>query len=78
LEYSASFSMTLQKYRITRPTVALFLEGDHYVAHMVLDGCVVFVDPDALRQDGLVNVAWHEKNVQMFSQDIRARGKPLP
>ena len=33
--------MAGDKYRIKRTTVAMFMDGDHHVAHLVLEGSVI-------------------------------------
>jgi len=48
--------MITDRYRITRASVAMFMEGDHHVSHVVLEGSVVLVDPETFNGDMLVRV----------------------
>ena len=65
------------RYQIRRPTIALFLEDDRHVAHMVPAGAVIVVDSDRFNGNKLVEVMWDGKKAMMFTQDIRKRGKKL-
>jgi len=66
--------MSGDRYRIKRPTIALFLEDGRHVAHMVPEGTVITVQTETFNGDRLIEVLWAEKNVMMFTQDIRSRG----
>jgi hypothetical protein len=66
--------MSGDKYRIKTPTIALFLEDGRHVAHMVPEGTVITVQTETFNGDRLIEVLWAEKNVMMFTQDIRSRG----
>jgi hypothetical protein len=65
--------MPIRRYRITNPTIAVFLEDGRHVAHMVPGGAVVTIDTAALDGDRLVDVTWEGKKVMMFAQDLRSR-----
>ena len=69
--------MSNGKYRITSPTLALFLEDGHHVARTIPQGTIVIVDCKTSDGDKLVNVTWEDKEVMMFAQDLRSRAKPL-
>ena len=69
--------MARDKYRIKSPTIALFLEDGRHVSHMVPAGSVITVESAALNGDKLIGVLWAEKDVMMFTQDLRARGEKL-
>jgi len=69
--------MARDKYRIKSPTIALFLEDGRHVAHMVPAGSVIMVESKTLNADKLIGVLWAEKDVMMFTQDIRARGEKI-
>ncbi len=65
--------MPIARYRITNPTLALFEEGGHQVAHTVPTGTVVTVDSEGFDDGKRVNVTWDGKTVMMFSEDLRLR-----
>jgi len=69
--------MPQDKYRITRATVAMFMEGDHHIAHIVMEGSVVLIDPETFNGDKLVKALWAEKPVMMFAHDLRSRAKKI-
>ena len=69
--------MALEKYRIKSPTIALFLEDGRHVSHTVPAGSVIMVESATFNGDKLIGVLWAEKDVLMFTQDIRARGETL-
>jgi len=63
------------RYRIKDPTIAMFqLEGKH-VAHTVASGTVVEVTQGGIEGDRLVDVIWNDREVMMFTQDLRARAE---
>ena len=66
--------MAGDKYRIKKPTIALFMEDDRHVAHMVPADSVITVQSEELNGDRLIEVLRAEKLVMMFTQDIRTRG----
>jgi len=68
--------MPIGRYRITNPTLALFQEDGHHVAHTVPTGAFVTVDSAAFDGEKLVNVTWDGKTVMMFTQDLRLRAEP--
>ena len=67
--------MSVCKFRITKATIALFLEENRQVARTILKGTIIAVDKKLLLDDQLVDVRWEEKTVMMFTQDIRSRGE---
>jgi len=69
--------MAHDKYRIKSPTIALFLEDGRHVSHMVPAGAVITVDSTTFNGDKLIEVLWAEKDVMMFTQDLRARGEKI-
>jgi hypothetical protein len=69
--------MSVCKFRITKATIALFLEENRQVARTILEGSVIAVDKKLLQDDQLVDVTWEEKTVMMFTQDIRSRGEEV-
>jgi len=66
--------MAGDKYRITSPTIALFLEDGRHVAHMIPKDTIITVQTETFNGDRLIEVLWAEKPVMMFTQDIRSRG----
>ena len=69
--------MRFAKYRITSPTIALFPVDGRHVARTVPGGAVVCIDEGLINQNKLVEVLWHETEVMMFAQDVRARGEKV-
>jgi len=69
--------MATERYLITSPTIALFLEDGRHVAHMVPKGAMITIDGKTFNGDRLVEVIWADKVVMMFTQDLRTRGKKI-
>ena len=69
--------MTTERYLICSPTIALFLEEGRHVAHLVPEGTTVSLDGKTFNGNKLIEVAWAEKIVMMFTQDLRTRGKKV-
>jgi hypothetical protein len=65
----------LSRYRITQPTMALFLEEGRQVARCVPSGAVISLD--SVDGNKLVEVMWCEEKILMFAQDIRSRGERI-
>jgi hypothetical protein len=65
----------LSQYRITHPTMALFLEEGRHVPRCVPTGAVISLD--SVDGDKLVEVMWCEQKILMLTQDIRARGEKV-
>ena len=61
-----------KRYRLNEATIAMFEEDGCHVAHHVPSGSILMVD-GVLDGDKLMNVLWAEKNVFMFTQDLRKR-----
>ena len=65
------------RHRITNPTLALFHEDGRYVAHTVPRGALITIKDNApFDGDKLMAVVWDEREVMMFTQDLRARTEP--
>lgn len=69
--------MPLERYRITKPTIALFEEDGRHVTSMIPEGAIIAIDSETFDGNKLVNVLWDEKRVMMFTQDLRRRGELL-
>lgn len=69
--------MSLKKYRIQSPTIALFVEEGRHVARTVPAGAIVQIDGDAYNENKLVDVMWNEQAIMMFAQDVRSRGAQI-
>ena len=69
--------MTTEKYLISSPTIALFLEDGRQVAHLVPEGALIRTDGKPFNGNKLIEVTWAEKVVMMFTQDLRTRGKKI-
>ena len=69
--------MDFKRYRVTEPTIAMFEEDGCHVAHHVPAGSIIFVD-GAFDGDKLMNVLWADKQVMMFTQDLRIRTELAP
>jgi hypothetical protein len=65
----------LSRYRITQPTMALFLEEGRHVVRCVPSGAVISLD--SVEGNRLVEVEWCEQKIRMFAQDIRSRGEKI-
>jgi hypothetical protein len=69
--------MTTERYLISSPTIALFLEDGRRVAHLVPEGTLIRTDGEPFNGNKLIEVTWAEKTVMMFTQDLRSRGKKI-
>jgi len=67
--------MTIGRFRLTNPTLALIHEYGRHVAHTVPTGTIIVVDSDAFDGEKLVNVTWDTRTVMMFAQDLRSRAE---
>jgi len=69
--------MTPERYLISSPTIALFLEGGRHIAHLVPEGAMITTGGKPFNGNKLIEVTWSEKVVMMFTQDLRSRGKKI-
>ena len=69
--------MSGEKFRIKSPTIALYEEDGRHVATTIPAGSVVTIDTEDINGNRLVDVVWADKQVMMFAQDIRSRGKKV-
>ena len=69
--------MTAETYLISTPTIALFLEDGRHVAHLVPVGAVISTDGKPFNGNRLMEVAWDDRHVMMFTQDLRTRSKKI-
>ena len=69
--------MTAERYLISSPTIALFLEDGRHVAHLVPEGSLISTDGKPFNGNRLMEVTWADKAVMMFTQDLRTRGKKI-
>jgi hypothetical protein len=68
--------MSVGRYRITQPTIAVFQEGGRHVAHIVPSGALItIIDGTAFDGNRLVEVTWDGRQVMMFAQDLRSRAE---
>ncbi len=68
--------MPIGRYRILNPTLALFDDDGHQVAHTVPTGAFITVDSVALLDgDKLVDVTWEGRRHKMFAEDFRLRAE---
>ena len=72
--------MSRDIFRITSPTLVLFLEnGGHvaenggHAARMISKGELVTINSETFNGNKLVEVLWEGRAVMMFTQDLRAR-----
>lgn len=71
-------AMRFVKYRIMSPTIALFpVNGNHQAARTVPAGSVITINDSLLNENKLVEVTLQGTTVQMFAQDVRARGEQV-
>jgi hypothetical protein len=64
-------------YRITSPTVSLFLEGQRHVSRLLPKGALVKIESETFNGNKLVEVLFEGKVVMMFTQDLRSRGEKV-
>jgi hypothetical protein len=65
--------MSRDIFRITSPTLVLFLENGGHVARMISKGELVTINSETFNGNKLVEVLWEGRAVMMFTQDLRAR-----
>jgi hypothetical protein len=66
--------MSQDSYRISSPTISLFLEGDRHVARTLPKGALVKIESETFNGNKLVEVLFEEQVIMMFAQDLRSRG----
>jgi len=66
-------TMSRDIFRITSPTLVLFLENGGHVARMISKGELVTINSETFNGNKLVEVLWEGRAVMMFTQDLRAR-----
>ena len=69
--------MPAKTYQISYPTLALFEENRHHVAHTVPAGATITIEDEAFNGEKLVSVIWDGKEVMMFVQDLRERAEQV-
>jgi hypothetical protein len=69
--------MSTDAYRITSPTLSMFLEGDRYVARTLPKGAIVTIESETFDGNKLVEVRYEDKVIMMFTQDLRSRGEKV-
>ena len=69
--------MSTDAYRITSPTISMFLEGDHYMSRTLPKGAVVTIESETFDGNKLVEVRYEGKVIMMFTQDLRTRGEKV-
>jgi len=67
--------LSILRYRITEPILALLYEHEGLVAREIPAGAIIRVEAGALHKDDLINVIWRDKTVSMFSQDLCSRSE---
>ena len=69
--------MLQDTFRITSPTIILFLEDGRHVSRMISKGELVTINSETFNVNKLVEVLWEGRAVMMFTQDLRARGEKI-
>ena len=69
--------MSRDTYRITSPTISLFLDGERHVARMLPKGALVKIESETFNGNKLVEVLHEGQVVMMFTQDLRSRGEKV-
>jgi hypothetical protein len=64
-------------YRITSPTMSLFLEDGRHVGRTLPKGALVKIESETFNGNKLVEVLYEGKIVMMFTQDLRSRGEKV-
>jgi hypothetical protein len=67
--------VSLERYRLREPTMALFDEDGRRVARTVPAGTTFTVEGDTIDGKRLVSVLWNGTRVMMFIQDVRSRAE---
>jgi len=63
------------RYRLTKPTIALYPDGLKRICITVAEGAVVEVlAPVSAKTNELIEVKWQERTLSMFKEDIEERG----
>lgn len=66
-------SMSVGRYRIMSPTVAVAHERGRDVACLIPEGAIIEVSSWPLDSEDLITVNWGGQSVRMFPRDLRAR-----
>ena len=69
--------MSEDTYRITSPSMSLFLEGGIHVSRLLPKGALVTIASETFNGNKLVEVLYEGKVVMMFTQDLRSRGEKV-
>jgi len=67
--------VSLRLFRITSPTIALFLEEGRTVARTLPFGAIIAANEVLGNQ--LIEVQYEGEKILMFAQDVRARGEEV-
>ena len=65
-------------FRLTIPTIALFVEDGRQVAHKLPAGAIVNAVDGLVREMGFLDVIWDSKKISMFAMDLMSRGEKVP
>ena len=72
--YTTYSMLSGKQYRLERATLAIDVPEGKRTAVTVPSGACLRVISGPVNNNGLVNVAWDGKTVEMFEIDIRQRG----
>ena len=67
--------MPITKYRITDPTLAMYLEDGHHVSETVPRGATISTDGKKFNGEKLIEIIWNSKSMMMFTQDVKKHGQ---
>jgi hypothetical protein len=69
--------MSIDTYRITSPTISMFLAEGRYVSRLLPKEARVTIQSETFDGNKLVEVRYEGKTVMMFTQDLRTRGEKI-
>ena len=69
--------MSTDSYRITSPTLTMFLEDGRHVPRLLPKEAIVTIESETFDGNKLVEVSYEGKIVMMFTQDLRTRGEKV-
>lgn len=67
--------MSIARYRISSPTMAMFETDGRLVADTIPEGAIVEIDSGTIVGDRLIEMLWDGKPGRMYTQDLRQRAE---
>ena len=66
-----------KKYRLSGPTLAMYLEDGRHIGQLLPEGATITTDGKKFNGEKLLNITWDDKPMMMFTHDVQQRGTPI-